>query len=169
MKVAVGEFLTPRCIDDGGCLIWDRAVNTSGNPVASIAGVRSTPVRRWVWSQEHGNLREGLRVIPSCGRLRCVAPGCLRAVTPTAVNQAIAARGGFATPAFRKARRDAGRAQSTVTLADVRDMRRRRFVDNETLASIAADYPISLSRVSVICRGEAWPDPAGNPFSGLAP
>ena len=166
---AVMAYLEPRCVEDGDCLLWQLACNGAGNPVASLEGRRSVPVRRWVWQGLNpGRILTGeLRVVPSCGNALCMAH--LQALTPSAVNRAIAARGGFSTPAFRKARRDAGRAQGKLTLADARMIRHRRWVLGETLTAIKPDYPVSLSVLSHICRGEAWPDPAGNPFAGLTP
>ncbi len=164
-RAAALAFLLPRCDEDAGCLMWRRAVNSGGAPVASIAGVRSRPVRRWVWACVHGSDPGELRVVPSCGHARCLSPGCLVAVVPGMVNAAIADRGGMRTPARRAACRRAGRTLSPLSLADVRAIRARRAA-GEKLAAIADDYRVHLSAVSRICRGESWHDPA-NPFNGL--
>ena len=164
---AVLAYLAPRTIEEGDCLLWQLATNSAGAPVASIEGQRSRPVRRWVWAKTHGRDAGPLRLLPTCGHSLCVAPGHQKAVTPAAVNVAIGARGGFSTPAFKRARRRAGRSQSDLTLADVRVIRHRRLVNGEILRTIADDYPVSISTLSRICRGEDWPDPEGNVFSGL--
>lgn len=161
-------YLAPRTTEDGDCLLWNLACNSDGAPVASIDGVRSRPVRRWVHETIHGPA-EALRVVPTCGHKRCVAPWHAEAITPGMVNVVIADRGGFGTAAFRAARRKAGRAKAKITLSCARRIRHRRLVGGETLQSIRRDYPLSLSVLSKICRGEAWPDPHGNPFEGLKP
>lgn len=164
-RAAALSFLAPRCDEEGSCLIWRRAVNSGGSPVASIDGKSSRSVRRWVWSCVHGEDPGGLLVIPACGHPRCLAPGCLVAVAPGMVNTAIAERGGMRTPARRAACRRSGRMVSRLKLADVRVIRARRAA-GETLATIARYYGVSISAISRICRGESWHDPA-NPFTGL--
>lgn len=165
MSTAVHPYLNARTVEEGACLLWQRAVNSGGAPVASIDGVRSRPVRRWVYEAMNGPA-PGLSIVPTCGNPLCVAPWHAEAVTPGMVNVLIADRGGFRTPAFRRARRQAARLASPITLADVREIRRRRWQGGETLKTIKADYPISLGCLSRICRGETWHDDA-DPWAGL--
>jgi hypothetical protein len=162
----IRAFLASRTTACGDCLLWTMATNSAGAPVASIEGVRSRPARRWVWESLNGPAGTK-RLMPTCGRPLCLEPSHQTALEPSDINRAIAARGGFQTPAFRRARREAGRARGKLTLADARMIRHRRLVQGETLVAIRRDYPVSLSVLSHICRGEAWPDPQGNPFEGL--
>lgn len=43
-----------------------------------------------------------------------------------------------------------------LTPTQVREMRRRRRVDGESLARLAAAYGVAVSRVSQICSGSGW-------------
>ena len=167
-RAAALSFLAPRCDEEGSCLIWRRAVNSGGSPVASIDGKSSRSVRRWVFERLHGPAGADMAVVPTCDNPLCVEPRHAEAVTRSMVNVLIADRGGMRTPAARRARRINGRTQSPLTIEDVRAIRRRK-AGGETLVSMRADYPVSLAVLSKICRHESWPDPAANPFSGMMP
>ncbi len=161
-------FLAPRTVEEGDCLLWTKAVNSSAHPVASIDGQRSIPVRRWVFVQLNGAVPASKRVVARCGHPRCVAPGCTIAVTPSGVNQRIAARGGFSTAQRLIAVRRAARlACSPLVEADIPKIIERRFVHEEKLESIAADYPVGISTISRICRGESWSGVVNRHFEGL--
>lgn len=166
MKPIVKAYLGPRTVEEGACLLWQRALNGAGVPVASIDGVRSRPVRRWIYEALHGPACS-LRVVPTCGNSLCVAPAHVDAVTPGMVNLMIADRGNMRTPAVRRARRENGRRRSKITMQDAREIRRLRWQDGLTLTKIKAlGYPIALETISRICRGETWPDDA-DPWAGL--
>lgn len=162
----VRAFLAPRTEQLGDCLLWTKATNSAGAPVASIEGVRARAVRRWVWECFHPGYVLGVRrIVPICGDSLCLEPGHQASRSPSDVNKMIAARGGFSTVARRVACRRSGRALSPLTIDDVRAIRARR-AGGEKLASITADYPVDLSAIARICRGESWHD-AANPFAGL--
>lgn len=161
-------YLQARAVEDThGCWLWRLAVNSAGHPVATIDGKFSRLVRRWAWDRLHSRqsrLREADRVLMSCASDRCVNPAHFIRSKPADVNAAIAARGGFSTPARRAAARRSGAATSPIADADIPVIRARAAV--ETLAAIAADYGVHISTVSRICRHESRPDP-GNPYLQL--
>lgn len=163
---AVHEYLRQRCTEEGDCLLWSGATNSSGHPVASVDGERSRSLRRWIWQcMRPGVVIGRRRAMSSCDHPLCVQPDHVIALMPSEVMRRAGARGAMRTPAFRRACQLRGRMSSSLTLVDVRAIRGRR-VAGETLKAIAADYRIHLSTVHRICRGESWPDPA-NPFAGL--
>lgn len=165
-RESVDAYLASRTTEEGNCLLWDLACNSAGAPVATIAGVRSRPVRRWVWEALHGPAGTR-RVIPSCDNPQCVAPEHAVAVSPSGVNFATARRGGYRSPKFRRASQIKGRAGSELNLEVVREIRRKHWQEGMTLTSIHAEYPAaSVAVLSRICRGESWADPA-DPWANL--
>jgi hypothetical protein len=67
-----------------GCLLWQRAVNSKGAPVAVIDG-RTRLVRRVLFEREHGPIAPGIVLVSTCGVKRCVE---LSHLQPTAVEVA---------------------------------------------------------------------------------
>lgn len=141
--------------EDTGCLLWIRAVNNEGLPVATVDGVRSRNVRRWLLEQLGDPVGPGMRVVPKCRAPNCVEPSHLRQLLPGQVNTLMAAEGRFATPARFAAAQKAGRAASGRTLEDVRQVRLLR-AEGKTLVEISKVAGMSLSNVSRICLGKSW-------------
>lgn len=166
IPAAISGYLGPRATEEGDCLLWNLARNSEGVPVASIEGIRSRPVRRWVWETIHGPAGSR-RIIPSCGNPSCVAPSHCIALSPSGVNLAIAKRGGYRSAAFRRAAQKRGRSTSPLDLPAVREIRRLRWAEGQRLSRIREAFPdVSISVLSRICRGESWHDPA-DPWAGL--
>lgn len=163
----VETYLRARSVEDPitGCWCWSRGLNGQGNPSASIGGKRSIMVRRWAWQKVNGPAGKR-RVVSTCGRTICVNLEHLAALTPTQVNRMMAKQGRFSTPAFRNARREAARKKSKLTVESVAKIRTRR-AEGATLKVIAKEFGVHWSRVSKICKGEAWADlmPGASVFS----
>jgi hypothetical protein len=141
--------------EDTGCLLWIRAVNNEGLPVATVDGVRARNVRRWLLEQLGDPVAPGMRVVPKCRASNCVEPSHLRQLLPGQVNTLIAAEGRFKTPARFAAAQKGGRAASGRTPEDARRVRQLR-AEGKTLVEISKVAGMSISNVSRICLGKTW-------------
>jgi len=84
------RWLTPRqritnmTIPDGDCLIWQGAV-IGGSDNKSYANFRVAGkrwlVHRWLWTETHGAIPEGLTIDHICARTRCLNIDHLQVVT----------------------------------------------------------------------------------------
>jgi len=165
----LAEWLLARCVEDGECWLWQRAVNGSGAPVASVNKVRSTSVRSFAFRLHTGTDPQGLFVIPArCNDPACVRPEHLRAVTRAQVNRWLGSLGRFSTLRTRTVHAEAGRRRSSIAMADARAMRALRS-QGMTLEQIrvAGPFQVSTGTISKICRGERWKDYA-DPLAQMA-
>lgn len=152
--------------EDTGCLLWLRAVNGEGLPVASVDGVRARNVRRWMLEQLGDPVAPGMRVVPKCRASTCVEPSHMRQLLPGQVNTLMVAEGRFQTPARFAASQKGGRTSSGRT-PEVADQVRAMRAQGMTLQAIACAANMSISAASRICRGETWKThaPAASVFS----
>lgn len=151
----IHAWLALRVQEDGGCLIWQRARNSDGAPVASVDGQRARSVRRWLYAKLVGPLGSNRRVMTTCCTAGCVHPDHLVALLPRQINASLSAAGRFSTPARRAANLRAARAtaiHSPETAARARALR----AEGLTLSQISQATGMSISIASRVCRGEAW-------------
>ena len=150
-----------RCIEEGDCWIWQGCVCGRGQRPCVNWGGKTRYVQRVVWESQHGPVKRGLVVTPSCGNRLCVSPNCLKLVTNKTSKQMAAARGAFSNPS--KIRRSAltVRARSWITEEMVQQIKAARTGKEAHEAT-----GVSLSHCKAIRRGAARASFA-NPFSGL--
>lgn len=151
----IHAWLALRVQEDEGCLIWQRARNSDGAPVASVDGQRARSVRRWLYAQLVGPLGGSRRVMTTCCTTACVAPEHLVALLPRQINARLSAAGRFATPARRAANLRAGRA-TAIHSPEVAARARALRAEGLTLSQISQATGMSVSIASRVCRGETW-------------
>lgn len=151
----IHAWLAQRVQDDAGCMVWQRACNGDGAPVASVDGQRARSVRRWLYAQLVGPVGSHKRVMTTCCTPACVAPGHLVALLPRQINAHLSAAGRFATPARRAANLRAGRA-TAIHSPEVAARARALRAQGLTLSQISKATGMSISIASRVCRGEAW-------------
>lgn len=145
-----------RCVDDGGCHIWQGAVSECGLPRYA-----HTSVRREMWRTIHGKVAPRLMVSCTCNEKLCVNPEhlCLRT---RAIISRETARDGAVRQKRARAMAPIARAKGKLTPAAVAEIRQ----SGETLKVLGERFGVHFSLISKVRRGEAWRD-FSSPFSGL--
>jgi hypothetical protein len=147
------SWLEKRTQEDGDCLLWTRAMNSGGGPVATIE-LKHTNVRRWLMAQRGVHVPEGYKVVPICRNPRCLSH--LVVMSPREMNLWIAAGGGRRTVAALAAARK-NRERSTV-VGSMENARRVRALRSGglTYKQIAAETGVPWRRCYDICAGRTW-------------
>lgn len=140
--------------EDTCCLIWKRAVNGDGLPVASVDGVRARNVRRWLHEQLLGPA-DGMRLVLTCREPHCVQPAHFCLLLPGQVAVLSASEGRYVTPKRLASSRRNGRRGSKLTAADAEHVRSMR-AEGKKLREIAEAFGMSISAASLICLGKSW-------------
>lgn len=159
------DDIRARCIDDGGCWIWQGAL-AHGQPAMRLPGGRCTTVRRAVLELVKGRrIRTGRVVVAVCGCKACVNPEHLQEVTRSTVTKR----------AWQRARRQAA------SVANWRIARARRALPNtrlneqqvlliraseEPCSVLAQRYGCSQSTIRRVKSGSIWRDYA-SPWAGM--
>lgn len=146
-------WLEARTREDGDCLLWTRAANSTGCPVATI-DLRHTNVRRWLLAQRGVRVPDGYKVVPECRNVLCLSH--LVVMSPRQMNLWIAAGGGRRTAACLAAAR-ANRDRSTVvgSMAAARRVRALR-AEGLTYKQIEGETGVPWRRCYDICSGKTW-------------
>jgi hypothetical protein len=159
MSRALVEKIKARCIEDGGCLIWQGPTTPAGMPWMKHEGNSKAMVRRVLYEAQHGSIAPGLLVSPTCGHKQCLA--CLEAMTPAASKAIAAARGAYRSQARVRRRVATMRARSKYTedvIASIRLAASAKEAQEQTGASLPYVYAIRA--------GAARAD-LTTPFAGL--
>ena len=117
-----------------GCWNWKRHLTQSGYGEITCAGVHYV-AHRWVYEELVGPIPEGLQLDHLCRNRGCVNPAHLEPVTPRENTR-----------------------RSTATKLNVADIVAIRSIVGMTQRSIAAQYGVSESLISLIRRGKHWQD-----------
>lgn len=143
------------------CWVWTRGKSTSGYGRFWIMG-ETRSAHRIAWELTNGSIPEGMCVLHRCDNPPCCNPahlflGTQADNTEDKRQKGRAASGtahGRVTKPWRTAR---GERQWKSKLTDdtVLAIRKRRS-EGVYLKHIAADFGISISEVSKICRGATW-------------
>lgn len=148
------------CIEYDGCLLWGRSVNSLGYPQARIDGKPGQMVRRHVFRDLLGKqLRPGQRVSSRCGDRLCVAPACLVARSPGAIQREAYRSGRRSTEREYMARHRLGVLMSGSTMTwEIADQIRREPA-HLAHTEVARKYGLGATAVSKIRRGVSWRRP----------
>lgn len=159
MKLTL-ENLPAFCIDDDGCLLWDRGVNSLGYPQARLGDKPGQMVRRHIFIDLLGNeLKPGQRISARCNKRLCVAPGCLMARSASAILRKAYRSGRRSTEREYAARHRLGVLMSGSTMTwEIADQIRREPA-HLAHTEVARKYGLSATAVSKIRRGVSWRRP----------
>lgn len=161
LKELAAEFRA-RCVDDGDCLAWDGAVDSSGCPQVRIPGSRKTFSARRICLEADGKKIFGLLATVNCGNKCCLAPEHLVAMTRKQLQK----RSGkiYAASVTRNAK--LAEARRKTAKLDFERVAQMRAEVGLTTRQAAAKYGVTQSTAQKIMRGELWKD-YKNPFAGL--
>jgi hypothetical protein len=160
------QTIQRRCQECGECWEWRSDGKTDHHkrhPQIKVAG-KVLLVRRVAYELVHGQIKDGLRIVPHCGNPRCINPAHQKAVTESQKGKAAGARGAFSNPARGRKialhRRQADGVK--LTLEQAQEIR----ASDESGPVLAQRYGVHKSRVNQIKRGMGWKD-YSNPFAAL--
>lgn len=160
------EYVLARCEEDGGCWIWQGAMQCCGTtPTFRLPGSRKTTSVRRVVLEARGVKLEGRFATNVCESPRCVAPEHLKAMT----RKQLQAKTANTLAPDVKLRRNARltktlHSQSKLTAQTV-ELLRQSPLDTRTLARYMG---VSRYAIWAALRGRTWaPTPAANPFAAL--
>jgi hypothetical protein len=160
------EYVRARCvIDDGGCLLWQLALNGDGRPVANLRGVGMLDPRRVLYEAAYGPLRRGRLVLTPPCHCRCVEPSHVETMTRKGLSRRLAAEGRLSSGSVHGVRmRKVARAASHVKL-DERKVKalRQRYAETGNAALVAREFGISHSHAHRVCTHVWWRETT--PFS----
>lgn len=122
-------------VDDSGCWLWQRAINSAGYGAVSRNGKKGRGAHRVYYEEHRGPIPAGMVIDHLCNVRRCVNPDHM-VVTTQAGNV-----------------RRSGAAKLTV--AAVRAIR-RRYAEGETQAALGREYGVDQSHVSGIVNHKKW-------------
>jgi hypothetical protein len=125
-------------VDENGCWVWQRCVNTRGGYGRKLVGGRWWVAHRWYYERVFGPVPEGLELDHLCRNRLCVNPEHLEAVT----RQVNIQRG----------------AATKLTKEQVLEIRRRH--DNRPFYGngkhLAAEFGISMGTLYKIVERRSW-------------
>ena len=155
------ELIESKCIDDGGCWIWQ--YGTAHDAPHMSLNRKSVSVRRWIAANVLGENIRGRFVTSKCMNKLCVCPDHTIVVTRRRLQQMWADHLQFA--------KDPVRRQKLVEAAKQRHgydqaLIDRILADDRPQKAIAAEVNKSKSFVSNVKRGRHYRT-ADNPFLGL--
>lgn len=150
------DRIRARCIDDGGCLIWQGMTTPAGMPKLD----RSRTARRALWEAEHGEpVPEGKLLTPTCGNKLCMSH--IEPMTPKESKALAAARGAYKGQARVRKRTQTMRAKSRYSEEVIEAIRQA-----ETPQEASEQFGVSLPYAYAIRSGQARA-PLTTPFAGL--
>lgn len=162
----LAAYVLARCeTDDGGCLLWTRAVNSDGRPVANLRAVGMIDPRRVLFEARFGPLPPGRLVLTPACHPRCVDPAHAETMTRQGLSRRLAAEGRLASGAALSLRmRKVARAHPHVKLDEqkVRALR-QRYAETGNAALVAREFGISHSHAHRVCTHVWWRETT--PFS----
>lgn len=155
------EWFRERSIEDGDCLIWNRACSGNGTPKVHI-GDKQYGVRRFIAEMLGMNI-VGKIVTNKCGNPLCICPDHIKVVTKKQMADLIVERTGFPYKLERRKKiSDKARTRGKLNVEQVAEIRN----SDETHKQVAARYGIAKATAGNIRRHEAWRD-YSNPWGAL--
>lgn len=149
--------LVERCLDDGGCLIWQGATNGAGYPKYGRAAVR-----RMAWELAFGPLKKSDLVTVTCGCSLCVEKTHLKKTTKGEVTSISNSR-----PAVQLKRAASLAKTNRVRIGKITmDIAREIRNSEKSGLELAAELNVSTSLISNVRKNKSWRD-YSNPFAGL--
>ena len=160
-RAALLQRIRSQCIEDGGCLRWQAALNGDGHPMMKVSG-RTAAVRRVVYHLVHGPLQPGLKVAMQCECLDCIADEHMQAMTHAQLMRLRARQGRLHSAARAAKSAQRGRAASRWSDADIAAFR----ASTGTLEQRARRFGMSVSYAHQLSHGQ-WRRPLASPWAGM--
>lgn len=137
--------------EDTGCILWKLQVDQRGAPVGRVEGAQRN-VRPWLFTKLVGPVPEGYRLVPACGALRCIHPGCC---LPLSVREMFyrAREAGRFNQALQSATSRATGARLSPYSDEVVAKARRMRGDGLLLKQIAGEVGANITTISLWVRG----------------
>lgn len=145
-------------IDDDGCWQYLGCRNTRGYPIAYMAGV-CFPLRRRIFNAAVRTLAVGEFVSMTCGCIGCVNPAHMRANTRSVYMRRAIGPNRPADVVVRVTAAQRRRPDCRLNMEAARAIR-ARYMAGELQRTIAADYRVSRSLVSMVVRQQIWREPS---------
>ncbi len=157
-------LIRARCVECGTCWEFITGAKTEHHRRHAHAKHegKQVIVRRLAYELANGPIKQGLRIVTTCGNPYCVNPAHQSALTESQKGKRAAENGAFASPARRHAVAQAARKRGKLTPEQAQEIR----YSTESGPVLAEKYGINKSRINSIKRGEGWRD-YSNPFAGL--
>jgi hypothetical protein len=162
------ESILGRCIEEGDCMIWTGATTSGKSPLPLVSDPqRQNRVRhaRPMLFTMLGMKRPKNKplTIVSCWNSLCLSPKHMKAASKFEVISGAVSAGRYPiNPAREARRREVARAAAKLSMDKAREIRRRYFAGESTMAALAADYGVHCSLVSKIIHNKAWLETAAN-------
>jgi hypothetical protein len=154
-------IMQSKCIEDGGCLVWDAYMHDGKNPQFKHKGKVLYARREW-WVAHNGPVPKGKHIAQTCE-----TRGCICHTEPQTVSQIqkrIGATGVYGNPARCSKIAASKRANAAkLTLEQARDIR----YGGGTAKAKAIEHGVNPSTAAAIRRGERWKDYTASHFAGL--
>lgn len=161
------EWVAARCVEDGDCLLWTKAVNENGQPKVTFRhdDHKSTKnLRRIVWNvTRNTTLKRSLFAQMTCEHKNCLNPDHMKVVTQSAI--------------VKKTWKDmATRVKKVLavqrTTRNIRgklDMEKARYIRSTDRAAreLAQEFGVSETVIHLVRRNAAWREHQASPFAGL--
>lgn len=146
----VADWLAPRTVEEGDCLLWTRSANSERIPCAGVDGRPWVNVRRWVWARTKSAIPAGSVVVPTCRNPRCLSH--LSLMTKKQARKFLAESGAWATAAVTAANTRTAQKLRVYTDDQVAECKRLR-ADGLTLHAIQAKTGVPWRVAGTYCRG----------------
>jgi hypothetical protein len=135
-----------------GCWLWTGKANVSGYGVINL-NTRTMFAHRFLWTETHGPIPDGLYLCHHCDTPRCVNPAHLFLGTQKD-NMQDYARKGLWKPRERQPRGSTVKT-SKLTESQVKEIR-FKSIHGHSYATLAAEYGVTSVNIGYIVRGKAW-------------
>lgn len=132
-----------------GCWLWLGSVNNWGYGRSTVGWTRERAAHRLSWIAHRGALPRGIVLRHKCDTPSCVNPEHLELGTQIDNVNDMLSRGRNWVPLGELA----GSARLTAT--QVSEIRRRRL-SGALLRTLASDYGVHISTISLLARGHTW-------------
>lgn len=157
------NYYLGKCIDDGGCLVWQGRATDSGAPVGTVVvGGNSVSLRRALYESSHGKkLAKNVVVSMSCGCSLCLNVEHMKLSS----RKTIMYKNLIAMTPVQKAN-SAKRltAHSTKLCWDDVDTIRSLDLSNQAIASM---FGVTKEAIRRVRNYTTWTSRPLNPFAGL--
>jgi hypothetical protein len=137
--------------EDTGCILWKLQVDKKGAPVCRAEGAQRN-VRPWLFSKMVGPVPKGYRLVPACGVLRCIHPGCALPLSVREMFYRAQAEGRF-NQALQSATARATGARLSPYSEEVVAKARRMRGEGARLQQISDELGPNMTTISLWVRG----------------
>jgi hypothetical protein len=144
-----------RCEPEGECMLWTKATNREGYPVAGINGV-ATHMARFVFTELLGRtIPPGHRVTMKCRNHACLAAGCFATMTRGKILARSYANGARLRVTETATRRRLAEERGVRKLTEARAAEIRQRAHERT-ADLAVEFGVSKTTINKVKSGAIW-------------